>query len=52
MLAGENFDEFNYLGANSLFQINTETKASVILREKILAKTYAESSAQNFELLC
>ena len=44
MLAGENsgkFSYFDYLGektsANSLFQINTEIKDSVKLREKTLA---------------
>ena len=43
-LAGENFGEFSYLDylgektlANSLFQINTEIKGSVKLREKTLA---------------
>ena len=44
MLAGENFGKFRYLDylgektlANSLFQINTEIKASVKFREKTLA---------------
>ena len=44
MLTGQNFGKFSYLDylgektlVNSLFQINTETKGSVKLREKTLA---------------
>ena len=44
MLVGENFGKFSYLDylgektlVNSLFQINTEIKGSIKLREKTLA---------------